>query len=380
MSVPKINSVKRLSERQRAYWVAVVETDGIGPYTFAALMKKFRSAEKIWKASDAELKQSGVNKKVLSSLIKRRSVTDPKTHLKSLEQMGITPVCLAEESYPSNLKSIKNPPAVLFVKGQLANADEKAIGVVGTRKPSSYGREVTEKLVAKLVVHGFTIVSGLARGIDGVAHRTALEHEGRTIAVLGGGPDQVYPAEHRGLAERIIRNGALISEFTPGFESKRGHFPARNRLISGLSLGVVVVEGMKSSGTKSTAIHAFEQKRKVFAVPGQITSPLSDAPMDLLNLGAKMIRGIDDVLEELKYEKLNIKDKTGKKAKSDSNISFDSEIERKIYSIMEKGQMEVDEIVRQSGFGVAEVSSTLTLMEVKKMVKHMGGGLYAIKA
>lgn len=206
---------------------------------------------------------------------------------------------LGKDSYPELLAQIPSPPKVLYVKGELSEKDKFAVAVVGTRRPSEYGRRVATELTSELVKKGFTIVSGLARGIDGVAHRAALVAGGRTIAVLAHGLNMIYPPEHKDLAEAIVKSGALLSEYPGEIKVDKSHFPARNRIIAGLSLGVVVVEGASKSGTKITARLAGDYGREVFAVPGNIGNPMSAAPMELIQLGAKLVRSVEDIVDEL---------------------------------------------------------------------------------
>jgi DNA processing protein len=371
--IPK--NLKNLSETKRAYWVAVVESEGVGPATFSSLLTRFGSAKAIWEADPKMLLEAGASKRAVDSLFTRRKSVSPKNHLKNLAKLGIRAVCWPDDEYPKPLKSISNPPSVLFVRGKLLPADQKSIAIVGTRKPTAYGREVVYNLTTQLVLQGFTIVSGLARGIDGIAHKVALEQNGRTIAVLGGGPDKIYPAEHTALADNIAKHGAVISEFTPGFRPLRGQFPLRNRIISGLSLAVLVIEGESSSGTKHTANHAFKQGRPVFAVPGPITSRLSDAPNDLIQMGAKAVRSVSDIVSQLNLGEISA-NLSPKVNPNEKDIKFEFKQEKIIYEALKNGQLEVDEIVRMSNLNTQAVSATLSLMEIKGIVRNLGNGVY----
>ncbi|MBI4034881.1 MAG: DNA-protecting protein DprA [Candidatus Chisholmbacteria bacterium] len=216
---------------------------------------------------------------------------------------GIWQVRIGDEGYPYLLGQISSPPKVLYVKGELKREDSYALAVVGTRRPTSYGKMVAVELVRGLVRYGLTIVSGLARGIDGVAHRAALGAGGRTIAVLAHGLDRVYPPEHQALAETIVKQGALVSEYQVGTGISQEQFPARNRIIAGLSLGVLVVEGASRSGTKITARWAAEYGREVFAVPGPVGGAMSQGPAELIQTGAKLVTRVEDILEELPKKK-----------------------------------------------------------------------------
>lgn len=366
--------MKAVEQKERAFRAAVYEADGIGPVRFKLLLRYFGSAEAIWKADGRKLRQVGLCEDVVSEIEKRRKQIDPEKHLIALAKLGIKVVLRRDREYPRLLKEIENPPQVLFVKGYFRVEDDRALAVVGTRKPTGYGKEIARKLVEELCAAGFTIVSGLARGIDGIAHRTALECGGRTIAVLGGGVDRIYPGEHVGLASDISKHGAVISEFACGKLPVPGNFPARNRVISGLSLGVLVVEGAAKSGTKITAALAADQGREVFAVPGPITSRFSEAPVDLIKLGAKAVTGIEDVLQGLSLQEREKSVKCRiKKIPADL-----TEREKAVIGILKDGQLQIDELVKRMDCEVAEVSASLTLLELKGLVRHLGGMVYVV--
>jgi DNA processing protein len=367
--------VGEISERERGYWAGVVETIGLGPKRFFSLLKGLGSAEAIWKGKRETLSEFRVPSKIVKRLMDRKEKVDPHLHLEVLAKMGVSVVCIVDEEYPKLLREIDNPPPVLFLRGRLIDKDNQAVAVVGTRTPTAYGREVTEKLVTGLVASGLTVVSGLAYGIDAMAHRAALEAGGRTIAFLGGGIDQITPTGNRRLAEEISKNGAVVSEFAPGLPASRGIFPARNRLISGVSLGVVVVEGASKSGTKLTAEHAIRQKRPVLAVPGPITSQMSQAPTDLMKMGAKIVAGVEDILQEISISNFQFPNKHNLKSEH-RVVNFDNEEEEKIYKLLENEQLGVDEIVRLSGLGVVEISRLLTMMEIRGLVRDVGGKVY----
>lgn len=370
--------MSEISQKERGYRAALYEVDGIGPARFKVLLKFFKSAENVWKAKESTLREIGLSESVVSEYTKKKGKIDPENHLKALAKLGIKVILVEDDSYPGLLKEVADHPQVLFVRGNFKSEDELSLAVVGTRKPTAYGREVTEKLVMELACNGFTIVSGLARGIDGIAHRSALEAGGRTIAVLGGGVDRVYPPEHVGLAKDISQHGAVISEFAPGKLPVPGNFPARNRVISGLSLGVLVIEGASKSGTKITASLAVEQNRQVFAVPGPITSRYSQAPADLLKLGAKPVTEVGDILEELAAGGMG---KGGLKIvqkRREIDIEKLSGDERLIVELLEGGQLHINEIVKKSKKETASVSSLVTMMELKGILKHLGGMIYAL--
>lgn len=365
-----------ITQRERAYRAALYEVDGIGPARMELLLNYFGSAIAVWEADEQKLLEIGLSKDAVKELGRQRKKTDPENHLKALAKLDIRVVLPEDTEYPELLKQIDNSPQVLFVRGHFDASDRRALAVVGTRKPTPYGRDVTQKLVEQLVANNFTIVSGLARGIDGAAHRTALECGGRTIAILGGGVDRVYPPEHVGLADKIAQHGAVVSEFAPGKLPVPGNFPARNRIISGLALGVLVVEGAAKSGTKITAGLAVEQGREVFAIPGPITSRYSQAPADLIKIGAKVVTDVSDILEELSLE-----DEAKGEDLAQPTLIFEEleEGERKILETLMDGNLHVDDIVRKAQMEAARVSSTLTMLELRGFVKHLGGMVYGRK-
>ncbi len=286
---------------EREYLICVSTYVPLGPVRLSLLKSYFGSARKIWQANYSDLRQTGLSERLTSGLIKHRNRFNPEAYFARLKQNNITVLTQADFQYPANLLDLADAPALLYVKGKIKKADSKAIAVVGSRKMTVYGQAVTIKFCSDLVEKGITIVSGLARGVDTVAHETTLRSGGRTLAVLGCGLDRIYPPENGLLANKICQNGALISEYPLGYPPAPVNFAARNRIISGLAKGVLVVEGAARSGTLLTASHAAEQGRTVFAVPGQIFSPLSEAPFFLIKSGAKMVTQTNDILEELDF-------------------------------------------------------------------------------
>jgi DNA processing protein len=271
------------------------------------------------------------------------------------------------------LKEIADPPPVLYVRGEiLPTFFKKSIAVVGTRKMTSYGKEVTEALVRDLVAAGFTIVSGLARGVDSYAHRVTVGNGGKTIAVLGGGVDIIYPPENESLAKEIEGDyGAVISEFPLGMSAMPGNFPARNRIISGLSQGVLVTEAGEDSGSLITAGLAGEQGRDVFAVPGPIYSQLSKGPSSLIKQGAKLVTNVNDILEELKLDLRHHMSDQGE-------IKGDNAEEQRILDLIQNGPEHIDHLARESNISPARVGSMLSMMEIKGKVKSLGTGVYSL--
>jgi len=292
-----------LKLREKDYLVGLAGFNGIGIKRLSLLQHYFNSAQNIWQASEGQLLKTGLNSKLIKDFIVYRQKTDLSSLKIWLEKQLIKTITIDEENYPELLKKITNPPFLIFVKSQIALEKSwnklKLIAVVGSRQMTSYGQRATQHLVTDLVKRDWLIVSGLARGVDRVAHQAALEAKGQTLAVLGHGLDRVYPVEHRFLAEAIIKQGALLTERAPFSQLEPANFPARNRLIAGLCQGVLVIEGARKSGTKITASFAVDFNREVFAVPGQLDNPMSQAPADLIKLGAKLVYSVEDILEEL---------------------------------------------------------------------------------
>ncbi len=362
-----------MKREEKLFWIGFSAFPGIGPKRFVLLRKYFGSAKKAWSASKEKLLKTGLNQKLVEQFVQFRQETDPLSLFLRLEKLGIKTITIGDKNYPNNLKNIDNAPFVIYIKGKLKPQDELAIAVVGTRKISSYGRQVTESLVADLVAAGLTIISGMAYGVDLLAHNTALATGGRTIGIWAGGLDSIDPGFRKNMVERILKTkqGAIISEFPLGFSPTRGTFPARNRLISGLSLGVLVTEAARDSGSLITAEHAVKQGRKVFAVPGPITSQLTAGTAKLLQSGAKLVYHVKDVLEEL-----NLGERAEKiKAKT---VLPESKEEGIILRLLEDESKHLDQIVRESGLATAQVVSLISLMEIKGKIKNIGGMIYII--
>jgi DNA processing protein len=361
---------------EKHFWLGFNIFPGIGPKRFIELLKRFGSAKLSWFAPKDELVKTSIPHSIVDRFIEFREKLDLNTEMLRVEKGLIKVITLEDKSYPINLSKIHNPPPVLYVKGRLLPQDSLALAVVGTRKVTAYGQEVTEKLVGGLVERGFTIVSGLARGVDSLAHRIALGNRGRTIAILGNGLDRVYPPEHRALAEKIVNTdqGALISQVPLDIAPLKGNFPSRNRLISGLCLGTLVIEGASKSGTQITSEYSQQQGRPVFAVPGPITSSLSDGPAELIKNGARLVTKVEDILSALKVSK-------GSEVSRVSKVTtkmFKSKEEERIWQLLVSGSKHIDEIIRQSGLPSEKTLSCLTTMELTGMVKNIGGGNYII--
>jgi len=359
--------------KELSYWVATSAISGVGTQTFNYILKKFKRLQRFWEASDGEIHKLKVDSKTRESIIDFRQKVDPKVYLEKVYEVGIKVTSLIDRDYPANLRQISDAPPVLYYKGTLIPADDLAIAVVGSRGATVYGRQVTEKLVSSLVMSGLVIVSGLARGIDAIAHRAALDAGARTIAVLGNGLDTIYPPENKRLAEEIIKNGALVSEFPLGFPSVPSNFPARNRIISGLSLGVLVTEAAVDSGSLITAGQAAEQGREVFAVPGPITSRMSEGVNKLIKEGVHPATEAADILEILEVERkqrqLDVKESPLKGKPKDK-------IQAKILKVLDGQTKHIDIISRETGLSIDKVSSALSMMELNGFVKNYGSGVW----
>ncbi len=360
---------------EKHYWLGFNVFPGIGPKRFHHLLQVFGSAKLAWQAKKDKLLQTQIPQKILQNFFEFRQTWDFSSYLLRLEKELIKFFIIEDKKYPKNLQKIDFPPPLIYVKGKILPEDSLSIAVIGSRKITAYGREVTERLVQDLSSAGLTIVSGLARGVDSVAHRVALGNQGRTLAVIGSGLDNIYPIEHRALAEKIVSQnlGAVISELALGLPPLKGHFPSRNRIISGLSLGVLVTEGAIVSGTKITANYCLEQKRKLFAIPGPITSPLSEGPADLIKKGASLVTKAADILEKIQIKK------HPKKSKAiNEQMSFKNDQEKELFQLLSNGGKHIDEIVRMTQLDSSKALSLLTEMELEGKVKNIGGGHYIL--
>lgn len=344
---------------------------GIGPARLKKLLDYFGDAEKAWHAAPLDLARAGLDRKSLQSLIASRDGLDLDAELRRIEDAGVQVLTLQDETYPRLLRQINLPPPVLYLKGSYLPDDEWAVAVVGTRHAKTYGREVTRYLAGDLARNHITVISGLALGIDAEAHRAALEANGRTIAVLGSGLDIIYPSENSGLAGDIVASGALITEYPLGTKPDRGNFPPRNRIISGLGLGTVVVEASASSGALITADFAAEQGRDVFAVPGPIFARTSQGTNSLIQQGAKLVRNAADILEELNLTMVS------EQAQA-RTVLPENDTEALLLEYLSADPVHVDALGRAAQLPIAEVTSTLALMELKGMVRQVGGMSYVI--
>ena len=345
------------------YWLGFNMVPGIGPVRLRTLLDCFGDIKSAWHASPHALREAKLDRRSLRNLIKARKQVDLDKELRKVEKAGVQVLTWRSQDYPTLLSQLPDAPPVLFVKGEIMALDEWSVAMVGTRKASAYGREVAYRLGTELARNGVTVVSGLARGIDGVSHQAALDAGGRTIAVFGSGVDVIYPAEHRKLAERIAEQGALVSDYALGTKPEAMNFPPRNRIISGLSLGTIVIEAGYRSGALITADFALDQGREVFAVPGSILSPGSAGCNRLLRDGAHIVTEICDVLEVLRLDNLHEK-------RQARMVLPENATEAAVYETLSAEPRHLDKLVRASGLPAEVVSSTLVMMELKGMVRQ----------
>lgn len=365
-----------MSHTEHDYYIAFSVFPGIGPVRFDRLLTRFGSALMTWNASVPDISRV-IGESLAMSFETFRRQFDLNSYLMQLRKLQIHILLKGDPHYPAHLSRISDAPFVLYVRGKKGDTPidlQKTLAVVGTRRMSQYGKQAAARLVADLVTgYGFTIVSGMAYGIDAVAHQSALDHGGSTLAVLGCGADVIAPASNAGLYRDIIGSGrgAVLSEMPLGHLPLRGLFPARNRIISGLSLGVLVVEGALDSGSLITARNALDQGREVFAVPGQITSRLSRGPALLLKNGAVLVETAEDIAREFGIGEI-------KQLTPGSVRNLESDQERAIAAILSSGSMHIDEVSRGTRLTTQVVAATLTLLEMRGIVKDLGGKVYCL--
>ena len=369
----------------REAYIALNMVDGVGPIRVRALRDRFGEPQAILAASKAELMQvDGVGEEVARSITSWREKVDLDAELQRIEKSGLRIVSCDDTEYPKHLREIYDPPLVLYVRGSLTERDALAIAVVGSRRTSLYGQDMARKLAFQLARVGVTVVSGLARGIDTAAHNGALQAKGRTVAVIGCGIDIVYPAENKKLADEIVeKGGAVVTEFPFGVQPDRQNFPMRNRIISGWSLGVVVVEANLKSGALITANQAGEQGRQVFAVPGRADSILSKGANKLIKDGAKLTEDVEDILGEFEYllPKMAMEPaEAGLEGEGTKPALQLSETEEKVMAQVSNEEIAIDEIIRASGLTTACVSATLLALEMKRLIRQLPGKQYVRNA
>jgi len=354
----------------KKYWVGFNLIKGIGAVRMQGLIAYFGDLEAAWKANPGDLAAAGLSLKVIERVVQARESVSLDQVWSSIEKQEITILTWQDEAYPHRLKEVDQPPPVLYIRGQYMPEDLFAVAIVGTRRITPYGRQITEELSSFLASNGLTVISGLARGVDAVAHQSALKSGGRTIAVLGSGVDRIYPPEHRGLAEKIIDNGVVISDYVPGTPPEASNFPPRNRIISGLSLAVVVIEAGETSGALITAKFAAEQGREIFAVPGSILAPQSKGTNKLIQNGAIPLLSMNDLMQALDLSRVGRQQSVRKIVPGDAD-------EEKVLGVLGIEPLHIDDIKNQVNMPIEKVTATLVLMELKGMVKQVGGMNYA---
>lgn len=359
-------------------WIALNSVNGLGPVRIKNLVDRFGSAEAVFKQPAAKLIGSGmVPEACLAELADKSLFARAEGQIRLAEKTGVTVLTAASDSFPPYLREIFAPPPVLFVKGNTAVFSQHACAVVGTRTPSLYGKNVTASMTRELVDQGLVIVSGLARGIDTIAHQTCVDAGGRTIAVLGCGIDVLDTSQTNGLAGKIEAGGALVSEFPMGAPPLPYHFPRRNRIISGLAAGVLVVEGGERSGALITAHFALQQGRDVFAVPGPITSSLSAGTFNLIKQGAIPARSGRDIAEALSFiENPHLKNGVATGLVIGAPLALLSEAEKSVFGLLSETPRRVDELAGACGKTVMQLLDVLLSLELKGCARQMSGGVY----
>ncbi len=360
-----------MTDNELKYWVGFSFIPSIGRVRFNQLETHFGQLENAWKATTGELEQARLDDSVVKAITTWRPKINLSAEMEKLDKFGAQIYTWHDDKYPARLKEIYDYPPILYVKGTITPADEWCLAVVGTRRVTIYGRQVTEEIVTDLARNNITIVSGLARGVDSIAHQTSLDAGGRTFAVLACGLDIIYPSENTSLAKRIMENGAIISEYPLGVKPRPDHFPRRNRILSGMTMGTLVTEAGAGSGALITADMALEQNRDVLAVPGSILSPASYGTNKLIKQGAKLVQNCQDILEELNLravaQQMEFKE-----------ILPASDTEKILLGKLSTEPVHIDEICAVSGLPVSTVSSTLAMMELKGMVRSAGNMSYVL--
>jgi DNA processing protein len=371
----KANTVLRRTSNvsDAKYWLGFSLVPEIGPKRIAQLMNHFGDLGRAWHATESQLLQAELDKHPTVNLLHTRTRLDLDSEMAKVKKAGAWLLTLMDEHYPSQLKQLADAPAVLYVRGVITTNDDFALSIVGTRNATKYGRDAAYDLAKQIARHNITIVSGLAHGVDAAAHRGALDGGGRTFAVLGCGVDIIYPRENHDLALKIMQNGALISEFPVGIPPDGRNFPRRNRVISGLAHGVLVVEAPEGSGAMITAEAALEQGRDVFAVPGNIFSPMSRGTNRLIQEGAKLVMDANDVLDELNFAHKNVQTRT-----KTERIVPANETEARLLQHLSADPIHIDDLVRLSQLPISVVTGTLTILELKGLAQPVGNMQYCL--
>ncbi|MBU0706952.1 DNA-processing protein DprA [Patescibacteria group bacterium] len=355
---------------EKKYWLAFSAIEGMVPSAFYKLQKYFTDLKNAWTAEKNDLLKSGLSEKLTEKIIHQRLRLDPSEIVYQLQQDGIKTVFISDQHYPILLKEIYNPPPILYYRGKLMNIDT-VLAIVGTRKPSSFGTRITHDLVSQIAQKQVVIASGLAYGIDSLAHQATLEVNGCTWAVLGSGLNNIYPSANRKLAQNIIESGgAIISEYPPNMQPLRQNFPARNRLISGLARGTLVIEAPRRSGALITAYFALEQNREIFAVPNDVYQINAKGTNNLIKKGARVVTSVDDVLELFSID--------GHVTTRSESILPDNQEEEAIINSLESGPQTVDQIIEKCKLDISTINSSLSLMEIAGKIKQIEPQTYIL--
>lgn len=368
-------------------WMRVIRAEGVGPTTFRRLRERYHDLEKVPGLSVAELcRIEGVGTRTAERIRASLDAFDAGAELALADKLGVWILHLDDARYPPALKAIYDPPPVLYVRGTLGREDNLAVAIVGSRRCTAYGQEQASRFAHLLAASGLTVVSGLARGIDTAAHRGALSAKGRTIAVLGCGLGHCYPPENQKLLEQVIENGACVSELPLGYYPQSENFPARNRIIAGLTMGTLVVEASNRSGALITAKEALEQNREVMAIPGRIDSPASIGTHRLLKQGARLVDSVQDVMEALGYIGEGLKDHVGaasqeaqRKAEAPLFAGAKPKLrgdEEKVYGCLDHQAVHIEEVIVKTGLDAGKVNSLLIALQLKGLVKQLPGSLF----
>ncbi|MBN1778780.1 MAG: DNA-processing protein DprA [Candidatus Buchananbacteria bacterium] len=353
------------------YWVAFNQITAIGPMRWQIIEKYFGSIKNAWQADMADWQKSPLDYKTIEKFFAVKNKIDPDYEMEKLQKHNLEVITAQDQNYPKILKEIYAAPPLLYYRGDIKNFEYLCLAIVGSRKNSDYGKQVTEQLSRQISEVGLTVVSGLALGVDAIAHQTAIKNSGRTIAILGSSLDQIYPASNRHLAEEIIKkDGLIISEFPIGTTPQPFNFPRRNRIIAGLSLGVLVTEAKINSGALITARYALEQNREVFAVPGNIYNENTAGTNQLIKLGARLVTDVNDILETLNLEKIQTQ-------KIIEQIQPQTKNEKIIFEIIKLEPIHIDKIIQLARLDISAISATLSIMEMKGIIKNLGNQIYS---
>ncbi len=354
---------------QKPYWIGINLVKGIGAVRLRGLLDFFGDAKTAWEATPDDLRAAGLSPVIVKRFVHTRENVNLQKVWDDIAAKNIRVMNWEDADYPARLREIAQPPPILYLQGEILEEDAWAVAIVGTRRVTAYGRQVTEEVATFLAQKGVTIVSGLARGVDGIAHQAALKAGGRTLAVLGSGVNRIYPPEHRNLSASISKSGAVLSDYAPDTPPEGSNFPKRNRIISGLSMATIVIEAGQTSGALITANFALEQGREIFALPGNIYAPQSKGPNKLIQKGAHPLLRPRDILEVLDLTRIT-------QHKSAQQMLPTDATEVQLLGSLSHEPSHIDEIRAKTGLAVEKVSSTLVMMELKGMVRHVGNMNY----